>query len=65
MSDKLHEENPIVNFEKQTTHASKQKSRKQSPSKQYLLISKPLVGDEIQHHNKETRRGRAKVEKLH
>jgi hypothetical protein len=24
MSDKLREENPMVNFEKQTTHASKQ-----------------------------------------
>jgi hypothetical protein len=65
MSDKPHEENSMVNFEKQTTRARKQKSRKQSPSKQDLLISKPLVGDEIQRRNNEMRRGGARVEKLH
>jgi hypothetical protein len=36
MSDKLHEENPMVNFEKQTTRASKQNlgrnTRKTRPS---------------------------------
>jgi hypothetical protein len=55
----------MVHFEKQTTRTSKQKSKKQSPGKQDLLISKPLVGDEIQRHNNEIRRGKARVEKLH
>ena len=35
-----------------------------TPRKQDLLISKPLVGDEIQRHNNEMRRGWARVEKL-
>jgi hypothetical protein len=53
----------MVNYEKQTAYTSKQ-NLESITKKQYLLILKPLVGDEIQHRNNETRRGGAKVEKL-
>jgi hypothetical protein len=53
----------MVNYEKQTTHPSKQNL--EAITKQTIPSnSKPLVGDEIQRRNNETRRGGAKVEKL-
>ena len=57
-----YEINSMANLSKKTTCASQIYEAK--PSKQDLLISKSLVGDEIQHRDVETRRGWARVGNL-